>query len=860
MSNENVMKNPYVGPRTFTEAERDRFFGRQKEARDLQALILTERLTIFYAQSGAGKSSLLNTTVKPALKEEEGFLVLPIGRVSGELPEEVTSVKNIFTFNLIMSLNTSDHDPNLFADMTLSQFLANLATDDGVTYYYDPEPVGEEEAETGVEAGFATPPHILFIDQFEEIINTHLERWDEREAFFMQLNQAMLDDPMLWVVLSLREDYLAGLQPYSRLMQNHMRARLYMKRIEAEAALEAIEAPARLGGRPFSPGVAQTLIDNLRQIRVQGSDERQQGQFIEPVQLQVVCYQLWQNLQDRPLGPITQEDVEQLGNVDRALSQFYEQAINNTVQQTKTSEIALRRWFEKELITEAKTRSTVYYGRTQTAGLDNNIVRVLENQFLIRSDSRAGGRWYELVHDSLVDPILQANQDWRIDHPLIQNAQRWSESDPQDNDLLYNGPQLHEAAATQMHMGYPVTEFLQASLDAEKAREEALAARIKSMRQRLAYVVIGIFLIATLFGGFVFNQGVTEEEDFVRRVVQNQILQTQQYINNYVQSPPLFNQLNNASYRAGAFQTSDFAQLERLFWEQVQLNKYVPGVSFGVKDGTYVGVFETDNGYQARVRDRGEGGRIYYDLDERGRRIDAVFEEDFYDPRDRIWYQTAEQTGKLSWSPIYATAATNQLAISPVEPVYDRNNELVGVMATIFTLDELNAYLEGSIGNLEGVIAVIDNTGQLIATSSKASLSVTNADGAVAPIKMVDSDDSLVSAIGVVIENVINEHLADAPPQPNSNAVETLADEAASQIKESFVLPNQSKYYIETNEVHSVGGLDWKIVAAVEQESNLEILFSSNAYIILGVGYLIGLIVLLVGSAFIRGFKMQTEQ
>ena len=856
MSNQNLMQNPYVGPRTFTEAERDRYFGRQREARDLQALIITERLTIFYAQSGAGKSSLLNTTVKPSLKENEGFLVLPVGRVSGELPEEVPSVNNIFTFNLIMSLMGGHDDPNLFANMTISEFLANLATDDGESYYYDATP-DEATVDVADDEEFDTPPHILFIDQFEEIINTHLERWDEREEFFRQLNQAMLDDPMLWVVLSLREDYLAGLQPYSRLMKNHMRARFYMKRMESTAALEAVEAPARLGGRPFAEGVAQTLIDNLRQIRVQGTAERQQGQFIEPVQLQVVCYQLWQNLQSRPLGPITQEDVNQLGNVDRALSQFYEQAIHNTLAETRMSEIALRNWFEKELITEAKTRSTVYYGRNQTAGLDNEIVRVLENQFLIRSDIRAGGRWYELVHDSLVDPIIQANQEWRIEHPLIQNAQRWADGGQSENDLLYTGAQLHEAVATQMDMGTPVTEFLQASLEAETAREEALQARINSMRKRLAYVVIGIFAISTLLAGFVFNQGRQDEEALVQRIVKNQILQTQQYINNYVQSPPLFNQLNSAAYRAGLIEPEDFAELERLFWQEVQLNQYVPGVSFGSKDGTYVGVFKTDEAYQSRVRTQGEPGRTYFNLDEFGRRDEVAGVEEFYDPRERVWYQTAAEARGLSWSPVYVTAATNQLAISPVHPVYDRNNELVGVMATIFTLDELNSYLEDSVLDSEGLIAVIDHTGQLIATSGNVSLSITDETGSVSPVKMIESEDPLVSAVGQVVEEVINEERNEPPPPPNGGE---LTDAPSTQIKESITLPGDVTYYIETSEVHSIGGLDWKIVAAVEQDSNWGVFRESNAYIILGIGYLIGIVVLLIGIAFIRGFKMQTEQ
>ena len=52
-----AFENPYVGPRTFTQAESTVFFGREREARELLSLVISQRLVLFYAQSGAGKSS-----------------------------------------------------------------------------------------------------------------------------------------------------------------------------------------------------------------------------------------------------------------------------------------------------------------------------------------------------------------------------------------------------------------------------------------------------------------------------------------------------------------------------------------------------------------------------------------------------------------------------------------------------------------------------------------------------------------------------------------------------------------------------------------------------------------------------------
>src|SRR3954471_9355776 len=91
--------NPYVGPRTFERAQSRLFFGREREARDLLARVVSQRLTLFYAQSGVGKSSLVNTRLIPQLENEAGFAVLPVGRISGALPAGVAPVDNIFLFN-----------------------------------------------------------------------------------------------------------------------------------------------------------------------------------------------------------------------------------------------------------------------------------------------------------------------------------------------------------------------------------------------------------------------------------------------------------------------------------------------------------------------------------------------------------------------------------------------------------------------------------------------------------------------------------------------------------------------------------------------------------------------------------------
>ena len=71
---------PYVGPRPFEQEDQGLFFGRDREASELLSLVIAHDLVLVYAQSGAGKTSLLNARLIPRL-EEEGIHVFPLGRV-----------------------------------------------------------------------------------------------------------------------------------------------------------------------------------------------------------------------------------------------------------------------------------------------------------------------------------------------------------------------------------------------------------------------------------------------------------------------------------------------------------------------------------------------------------------------------------------------------------------------------------------------------------------------------------------------------------------------------------------------------------------------------------------------------------
>ena len=186
-----MKNNPYVGPRPYSRVDRDNFYGRNREARDLFDMMMAERVVLFYAQSGAGKSSLLNARVIPDL-EEQGFRVLPPLRVSSDAPPgiDAAAIPNIFVFSTLLSLADPDTPPAALTDHTLLSFLQPL------------NPTTPRHSERSEESESPILP-VLIWDQFEELFTTHRDRWEEATDFFKQVAAALEGIPELGVVFVL---------------------------------------------------------------------------------------------------------------------------------------------------------------------------------------------------------------------------------------------------------------------------------------------------------------------------------------------------------------------------------------------------------------------------------------------------------------------------------------------------------------------------------------------------------------------------------------------------------------------------------------------------------------------------------
>jgi WD40 repeat protein len=467
--------NPYVGPRSFREDESGRFFGREEEIRRLRALAVARRAVLLYSPSGAGKTSLLQAGLLPHLRREvPGACPLPIVRLGGAA--EAGSA-NPYIFHLLLDLlgDTS---------LSLQEGLARAV-----------ERAQQERGDEEAEAFF------LVIDQGEEIFTLDPHRHDERRDFFVQLYEALEAHRRVTLILALREEYLAHLDPFLSYLPDRLRTRFRLDLLGPDAARQAIVEPAQQAGVQFTASAARRLVDDLGR-----------GQPVDPVQLQVVCHRLWSR---RPAdaAAIDEDLVVAYADVDHALADYYAERVRSVATETGVEERAVRLWFERELITPQGVRGQVLAGETQK--LDARAVAALVDSHLVRAEARRNAVWYELAHDRLIQPVRDDNREWlaRNERPIDRLAQRASlwQKEGRPKRLLLKGRALRQAEREVANGGGETPAEVRALLD--------VCVRRRSLRRwLLAVLAVGLGALGSTAVYMGMDLVITVGESQLRRL------------------------------------------------------------------------------------------------------------------------------------------------------------------------------------------------------------------------------------------------------------------------------------------------------------------------------------------------------
>jgi hypothetical protein len=239
-------RSPYPGLEPFTPEDAAVFFGRDHEVDRLLELLQPTlqrgagRFVAVVGPSGSGKSSLLRAGLLPRLERlQRRWIVLPALR-PGQYP----------TRSLAHSLVQA------FASYGSTRSPAELATllDRGAGGLVE---LAVELADLGVNAD-GEPSVLVVVDQAEELLTRSGVR--EQHAFLGLLDKALGDDSPLWVVATVRSEFLST-APERAGLADVVDDPLVVEPLSRGRLPEVIRGPAQRAGLEFAPGLVERMVE-----------------------------------------------------------------------------------------------------------------------------------------------------------------------------------------------------------------------------------------------------------------------------------------------------------------------------------------------------------------------------------------------------------------------------------------------------------------------------------------------------------------------------------------------------------------------------------------------------------------------
>jgi hypothetical protein len=620
--------NPYVGPRSFRLGEKDYFHGRQTETRELINLLTAERVIVLHSPAGAGKTSLIQAGLIPALAST--FDILPVIRVGR--PSAIAGVASEVNRYVISALLSIDPERS---DTRVAKAGSDFFNLKGVTLE-----AGLRRRRRAADGG---RPELLLFDQFEEVLTLDTADIAAKKDLFLQLGAVLGRDRVYeaaargsllprWALIAVRDEYLGALERYLRILPFGRVINYRLDLLEVEEAVKAVRLPAEATGMTFPEPLARTLVDNLRRI---GPPQEVKspafealgstvpvgvlGPYVEPVQLQVVCRQLWEQLKTNHKHVVSEDDVRQYADVDTALGSYYASGVAKAVNPAATAKAAeaaeaakpperdpaaeaterrIRDWCEDRLISPQGFRAIVQEGVGGGEELESAEVKELVDSYLVRRDRLRGLTWLELSHDRLIQPIQRNNERWREEHleRFQVRGRRWHR-EGRPRRLLLSGLELVQATERASLQSKWVNEtdrqYLAASHEAATAGD-----RFRGVLYRWwAYLATAACLVLVVLVAIAITQRIrADQQAHLRELEAAKARESLKAIKSAISSPTRPAE-GNRSLLDRVGQLTEFASRQRL-------RPLQPGTSISDDGIERVGTI------CCLVRDRG-GSKVY---------------------------------------------------------------------------------------------------------------------------------------------------------------------------------------------------------------------------------------------------------
>lgn len=385
--------SPYPGLRPYREDEQNSFFGRDIETRVLIDKILVHRLTLLFAATGVGKSSMLQAAVMPHLKAPLGEnldVVYYIDWVSPPLEGLKQAVRQALQQSGSWRPEITYTPP---ADEKLSDFFSFCTL-------------------------FVRQPLVVVLDQFEEFFR--YQRGGEAfQPFLEQLTNVITASQLpVHVVFSMREDFALELNAFKPYMPLSLFDNFYrLEKLDKAGAKAAILTPLQAIGYQYEPALLEKLLNDLLSRDLDREGNNPLGcvtESVEPPYLQIVCSQLWAREHHSPDKTLHLSTYQAAGGAVGLVQNYIHNTLNGFAEREK---YLASRAFDHLISRHGAKMPYTPEDLAEAIGANTHklqaVLEKLAKVRILRSQQREDKIWYELYHDMFAGSIEGWNSKQR---------------------------------------------------------------------------------------------------------------------------------------------------------------------------------------------------------------------------------------------------------------------------------------------------------------------------------------------------------------------------------------------------------------------------------------------------------------
>ncbi|MBU3867459.1 AAA family ATPase [Streptomyces sp. 4503] len=498
---------PYRGLASYRQQDARWFFGRERSTDALVAQLCaaeeTGGLVVLVGASGAGKSSLLNAGLVPALRERRVLHLVPGADPLAELARRIPELADAVP----ASTEPEAREPGTQAPEPGTPGFAR-AVREAVTAW----------AERDTSAA-ARP--VVIVDQFEEAFTLGSDEAGRR-AFIQLLHAICTPDgpgepPPVLVVLGIRADFYELCLAYPELADALQHRHMVLGPLTTAELREAVTGPAKAVGLELEPGLAELIV---REVSA-GSPRGTHDAGVLPL----LSHALLATWQRRKAGRLTLAGYRAAGGIQGAVAATAERAWSDLDTEARTAaRLLLLRLVRLGEDTQATRRRGTRHQLAKEStdpGKTEESLEALVRARLVTLDAET----VEITHEALLhawprlrDWIDEDRNDHLVRQRLEEDGRAWEDSS-RDASLLYRGSRLEQAhtwakTAGGTYLTRSAVEFLAASVRLRR-RTVWLSRGAVSALVVLAVLAAGTAVVAwQQRDDAVFEQVVTEADRF----------------------------------------------------------------------------------------------------------------------------------------------------------------------------------------------------------------------------------------------------------------------------------------------------------------------------------------------------------